>query len=721
MIFSLTCEQLIRTNYEEWSLMRCSEGLALFLQMVIEIRGVQFAIQANDDPFHGAPEVPPPPPVFPNLFPPPSPTNAAVEGGKEDLSFTGTSVDTTAAAVASSSSTPPADADQSTASTATAGESTTAEAAVETVGVSSSNPTTPPNEEEFVELPAVNFLHRHKGIKPWQHVFGVSLAYLCKNPYHSRFALIDPVLAIPNLVHDCIDFLMAHPDAPRLFRATVLNVHMNQLREIVETDGALPPDIDPNGAGALLLDFFKNLPDSLLTSERYDAFVASGRLRDEEASVRNITCLVQDLPAHCKFVLEKVIGLMHVLRLPEHAQLNGVDAMTTSTALAPVIAFKLEPAHSLASGQRRSTHTQFQDVRYAAVGAQVVECMIQHYDTIFQDVRLQVSDALKRLEAKKQALLTVHQLFKMKPQVNFLSDKQHLDELSVLFAESIHSIESIHGGANHSDVESNEGAEQQQACTPPRSPTSNNIGDITSDGTALGGSQEHDVENALTDPKPPSSPRVHSMVPVGPEGLPPLVPVVHTVVELSPGQSLGPSTLPPRVVVHGNAPPPSLPGTSDSRTASGTGIHHTATFRTASGTGTRIGVLTRRQTVASTTATASLTSSDGVLGRSRAASEFQSPYADADNRSLVEIWEKHGFNRPTVLGNFDKGGVLLLRAVAFMVKNYKSEVLPRLYERALPCATASFDAGLVASAICRSLVHLLKLTYVLRSSRRGCC
>jgi hypothetical protein len=156
------------------------------------------------------------------------------------------------------------------------------------------------------------------------------------------------------------------------------------------------------------------------------------------------------------------------------------------------------------------------------------------------------------------------------------------------------------------------------------------------------------------------------------------------------------------------------------RTASGTGIHHTATFRTASGTGTRIGVLTRRQTVATTTAAAAPTSSEGVLGRSRAASEFQSPYADSDNRSLVELWEKHGFNRPTVLGNFDKGGVLLLRAVGFMVKNYKGEVLPRLYERALPCATASFDAGLVASAICRSLVHLLKLTYVQCRSRRCC-
>lgn len=713
MIFSLTCEQLIRTSYEEWSLMRCSEGLALFLQMVIEIRSVQFAIQANDEPFHGAPEVPPPPPALPNLFPPPSPTNATVEGGKEDASVAPTSGDTTATTASAGVTTTPTDADQPTMPTPTTGESTPADSTVETAGVSS-NPTTPPNEEEFVELSTVNFLHRHKGIKPWQHVFGVSLAYLCKNPYHSRFALIDPVLAIPNLVRDCIDFLMEHPDAPRLFRATVLNVHMNQLREIVETDGVLPPDIDPNGAGALLLDFFKNLPDSLLTSERYDAFVASGHLRDEEASVRNITCLVQDLPVHCKFVLEKVIGLMHVLRLPEHAQLNGVDAMTTALALAPVIAFKLEPAHALPSGHRRSTHTQYQDVRYAAVGAQVVERMIQHYDVIFQDVRLQVSDALKRLEAKKQALLTVHQLFKMKPQVNFMSDKQHLDELSILFAESIRSIECGRGTGNRTSLDSNDGAQQQPACSPPRSPASNNTDDHLGDGTKLGDSDEGDAATGpsepLAAPKPPSSPRVHGMVPIGPKGLPPLVPVASTTTECSSGPLLDTSALLPPPAASGSSPPSSPTDAADLRTASDTGIHHAATFRTASGTGTRIGVLTRRQTVATTTAASSSTSSEDGIGRSRAASEFQSPYADPNNRSLVEIWEKHGFNRPTVLGNFDKGGVLLLRAVAYMIKHHKSEVLPRLYERALPCATASFDTGLVASAICRSLVHLLKLT-----------
>ncbi|KAJ0401884.1 hypothetical protein ATCC90586_003492 [Pythium insidiosum] len=38
IIFSMACEQVVRMNYEEWSLMRCTEGLDIFLQLVIDIR-----------------------------------------------------------------------------------------------------------------------------------------------------------------------------------------------------------------------------------------------------------------------------------------------------------------------------------------------------------------------------------------------------------------------------------------------------------------------------------------------------------------------------------------------------------------------------------------------------------------------------------------------------------------------------------------------------------
>lgn len=634
LLFSVQCDQVIRSSYDERALMRCCEGMGLFLQMIMDARNVHFAISVNDDPFVTAE--------------PKEIQTVPILGTSAPLSMDA------ATAIVDAGSGPTTAADSVTTPPPPPTSSTTTDAVA--------------NEDEYVvDVSSVFFPHRHKGIKPWQHVFGVALPYLAKNAYHSRFALIDPALALPNLVQDCIDFLLEHASAPRLFRTTVVNVHLNQLREIVETDGALPPDLDAPGAGALLMDFFKNLPEPLLTADKYEAFVASGQLKDEDASVRNITCLVHDLPMCYKVVLEKVIALMHFLVAPEHAQHNGLDVATAATTLAPVLAFKNEPLRGPA-GQRRSHHSQYQDVRYAAVGAQVIERMIQHYDVIFQDVRVQVSDALSRLEAKKDALLSIHQLFKMKPQVNFMADKQCLDDITRVFTENAQQLD-----ASSSHI---------------RTEYAYTNGFFTSYSTPV--------------PKAAS-------------------PVRHRVSmpEMSAQDALGAHLS--SVADECERASTSQAATTDSmglgttnneaRTASGTNTSVSANFRTASGTSTHIGVGARRQTVTTSTPFQQLAhlSATGLAGSLNATFD----------RSVVDVWEKHGFNRPTILGNFEKGGVLLLRAVAYMVKT-DTDVLPLLVKRALPSDLPTYDAGLVSAAISESLLNLLKLVYVFRVACVAC-
>lgn len=589
IIYSMACDQVVRSRYEEWALMRCSDGLDLFLQMVIDLREARFNIKVDEEPFKtAAPKEIPTIPIVPT----------AADAGKTDG-------DTVATPPVLTSPPPPPSILPTSplASDVTVSADKLAQADAAAAAV--------PPTDNFVEVSAVVFPHRHKGIKPWQHVFGVSIGYLSKNPYHSRFALIDPMLSIPNIVQDCIDTLYEYPDTPRLFRTTVLNVTVSQLREVAETKGALPADLDAHGAGALLLDFLKNLPESVLTSEKYEAFVASGRLKDEEASIRNIACLVQELPVHCKFLLEKIIGVMHFLQLPEHAQHNGVDVALAATMLAPVIAFKSE-AMTTPAGQRKMSHTQNHDVRFAAVGAQVVERMVQHHDVIFQDLRLQVSDALERLEAKKQALLSIYQLYKMKPQVDFLPDRQYLDEISDVFVESVKKKEA---------------------------PT---------------------CESPLNNPEPILAPVVRKLAsPLKYRASSPLL--YEGTLQLS----------------------SSAPTASSSSFQAYTGSYSGSSSRTASG-----GSLgNRRQTVA----TPPLNNT-----------------AEENDRRIADSWQKHGYNRPTILGNFDKGGVLLLRGVAYAIKN-DSSLLERLYSRALPTVQSSYDAGLVSAAICKSLINLLHL------------
>ncbi|RMX67678.1 hypothetical protein DD238_000633 [Peronospora effusa] len=563
MVFSMACEHLIRNNYEDRSLVRCSEGLGLFLELIIALREVHFAIEVNGDPFPllDLAEI--------------APSN---EGSVGDLASTITDEDIAAAVgvrpFKAGSLLPPSDTEPVVIESKDAKKD---EEIQEDVAVIEEE------EEEAVQFPSALFLHRLKGVEPWQYVFGVSLALLSKNPYHSRYALIDPLLALPNIVDDCVAILRRNPDTPRLFRTTVLNIRLNQLRETVETEGSVPEDLDPQCAGALLLDFLKNLPNSLLTDDKYDAFVAAGQLRDEDASVRNITCLVNDLSVHYQIVLNRVLDLMHFLQQPEHSEKNGVDIFTASTVLAPVIAFKNDTTSGLPSEHSRGRmHSQYQDLRYAAVGAQVVERMIRHYATIFHSVQVQVVDALEQLETKKEALQLVSHQLKLQPQMNILSDRQQVNEISRLFREYLEDC----AGSSLSALD--------------RSATGQ-AAEFLKTKTTSG------LEN-----KCPS----------------------NTIVNL--GKNL------------------------------------------------------RRSTVA--TSRASTTNSEA---------------ADHD---LVNIWEQFGFNRPTILGNFDKGGVLMLRAILYWLKN-DPDALFLLKMRALPSELPSYDAGLVASFICESLVKLLKLSF----------
>ncbi|RLN57653.1 hypothetical protein BBJ29_000382 [Phytophthora kernoviae] len=570
MIFSMACEHLIHNNYEEWSLVRCSEGLGLFLELIIALREVNFAIEVSDEAFRL---------TEPVEAVEPEPVSESSSG---DMVASITDADIAAAVGAAPSR-------AGSFLPLSIAEIESVDEVEELKDQEVQGPvTTVENEEEAVQVPSAAFPHRIKGIKPWQYVFGVSLASLAKNPYHSRFALIDPLLAVPNIVADCIEILRQNPDTPRLFRATVLSIRLNHLREIVETEGSVPKDLDPQCAGALLLDFLKNLPDSLLTDDKYDAFVAAGQLRDEDASVRNIICLVNDMPVHCQIVLKKVMNLIHFLQQPEHAEHNGVDIFTASTVLAPVIAFKKETASGLLSDRQRSrTLSQYQDVRYAAVGAQIVERMIEHYGTIFHDLRVQVSDALERLEAKKEALRMVSHQLKLQPQMNFLSDRQQINEITRLFRENL------------------------------------------------------ELSNS------PSPISANDLV------------AAHLV-----------------------------------KAESATNLQNGSQTN-----GVNLELNLREATVATPTETPTSANS------SRTPSPTPIETTESD---VVKVWEQFGFNKQTVLGNFEKGGELMLRAIAYWLKN-DPDALPLLKMRALPSELPSYDAGLVASSICESLVKLLSL------------
>ena len=70
-------------------------------------------------------------------------------------------------------------------------------------------------------------------------------------------------------------------------------------------------------------------------------------------------------------------ALAKILR---HSEENGLNIGALSIALAPAIVRKRET-------RENKTQMQSQEVRMAAIGAHVVELLVEHHETIFQSVR----------------------------------------------------------------------------------------------------------------------------------------------------------------------------------------------------------------------------------------------------------------------------------------------------------------------------------------------
>ncbi|KAF0699134.1 Aste57867_10290 [Aphanomyces stellatus] len=333
-------ESFLRATYDDNSLLRCSEGMTIMVQLLSYLREVPFALHVHDREF-----------------------------SRRRVSLTSLSTATAA----------PAD-------TQVDLLFEKVEALVDEVAA---------HADEFMETRARSLSDRQKGIKPWQHVFNVDLSFLVRNPYHTRHAFINPYLAVPNFMIECLDYLKLHASTPRLFRTTVSQVYVTPVKDYIEAHGNLPKQLDPHVASAVVVEFLRHIPEPLITSERYDAFVASSRMPETADRVRNLTCLVADLPAEYKVMMELVFGVL--ADILTHSNENGLNIVALSIALAPAIVRKRET-------RENKSQMQTQEVRMAAIGAQVVELLIEHHDVIFKSVRETIVKANAEFMVKQDFL-----------------------------------------------------------------------------------------------------------------------------------------------------------------------------------------------------------------------------------------------------------------------------------------------------------------------------
>lgn len=179
---------------------------------------------------------------------------------------------------------------------------------------------------------------------PEYDVFGTELLDVLCNPFLSGMARFETAMAIPDVVEACFCYLYEHIDTPGLFQVHLHADHVMELRDTIEELGGFHKKmaVNTHEVTAILLQYLWELPDSLLTEERLENFLACGGPSDEGAMNEDekkmlLRVLVNDLPWFCKPILERLCHLLMVALEPCHAQRNGLTIYSIANCLGPIL------------------------------------------------------------------------------------------------------------------------------------------------------------------------------------------------------------------------------------------------------------------------------------------------------------------------------------------------------------------------------------------------
>uniref|UniRef100_A0A8D8UFY2 Rho GTPase-activating protein 21 n=1 Tax=Cacopsylla melanoneura TaxID=428564 RepID=A0A8D8UFY2_9HEMI len=92
---------------------------------------------------------------------------------------------------------------------------------------------------------------------------------------------------------------------------------------------------DVNVISSLLKSFFRRLPDSLLTTELYPAFIQADKIENPVQRMNTIKKLVQELPEHHLETLKYI--LQHLKRVVDNAEVNKMEARNLAIVFGPTL------------------------------------------------------------------------------------------------------------------------------------------------------------------------------------------------------------------------------------------------------------------------------------------------------------------------------------------------------------------------------------------------
>ncbi|XP_062598081.1 uncharacterized protein LOC134259513 [Saccostrea cucullata] len=221
-----------------------------------------------------------------------------------------------------------------------------------------------------------------------------------KNDQLSSYPSSQP--RVPKIVQTCFKYLEAYGlQVLGIFRVGASKKRVKQLRDEFDSGKDVNLDESQNchDVGALLKEYFRDLPEALLTRDLYSAFVATRKLPSKEARLEALSYLVSLLPVSNRDTLWALLNFLSTVdqhsmdKVGEDGQTlpgNKMDSNNLATLFGPNILHKVKASEKEYQVESLERAEERKDV------IDVIKDMIENYNQIFQ-VRPEVHDEVIKL------------------------------------------------------------------------------------------------------------------------------------------------------------------------------------------------------------------------------------------------------------------------------------------------------------------------------------
>ncbi|KAJ4140167.1 Rho GTPase-activating protein [Fusarium equiseti] len=170
---------------------------------------------------------------------------------------------------------------------------------------------------------------------PSKPVFGLPLSRLYERDS----------LAVPMVVHQCIQAVdMYGLNVEGIYRQSGSMAHIQKLKNMFDTESSSPaldfrnPENfyhDVNSVTGLLKQFFRDLPDPLLTLEYHDSFIAAAKHEDDTLRRDSLHAIINSLPDPNYATLRALT--LHLWRVMDNSHMNRMNCHNLAVIFGPTL------------------------------------------------------------------------------------------------------------------------------------------------------------------------------------------------------------------------------------------------------------------------------------------------------------------------------------------------------------------------------------------------